>query len=102
MDYAAFYTVLLFTECRSIKKISLKAVTDKGNRVELAVQYLSIPKIFFANHGKRKFDEPLSKTTSFNVYASPQKKPKYVSVQRGIYLLTSRTHYFGYYCFYCR
>jgi hypothetical protein len=82
MDYSVLYSVVLFVQCRSIKKISLKAVTAKGNRVELAVQYFSIPKIFFTNHSKRKFSESLS-NTSFHDYASQHKKPKSVSVQRG-------------------
>jgi hypothetical protein len=76
MDYSGLYSVMIFVECRAIKNISLKAVPYKGNTVELLVQYFCLPKIFLAHHGKRKFTEPLSKTTSFNVYASPQKKAK--------------------------
>ena len=85
MDYSGLYSALLFVKCPAIKNISVKAVLYEGNTVELTVQYYCIPKVFLATHGKRKLIEPLSQTTSFNIYASPYKKPKSLSVKKGTY-----------------
>ena len=84
-DDQNLYETMLFIKSSIIKKILLKAVPCKGNTVELVVPYFSMPKIFFANHGKRKFSEPLSKTSSFNIYATPHKKMKCVIDKKGNY-----------------